>query len=634
LSSAIKIPISQGIVGRTAVSGEIVNIPDAYEDPRFDSSIDIKTGFRTRSILAVPIYNNRGEIAGVTEMINAKNDRGFDDLDIRLMIGFNVFCGIALDNAKLYSASLDLGRQVRNFVDMSANFGERRTIRASLEKILENGCGIVSAKRARIFLLNRSGQLVRLISYGDMFWGGDGFARLVEADGEPLVLCDAEIHGNRNLKASHAAENMKSRALVALQPDEKPRGNSDEETHESLCCLPLKNSEGKCVGVLEFYCERIIESADVKLLDSVAIFAAVAIERCQLQDLVELSEEEREMQQYLQEPERLATDIVPEQLRLSASEKENVFSIAFDSVAWEGIGHVKVVFAIFEKFGLLSTYGIPNERFFRFVTEIRDTYKVVPYHNWRHAVDVLQFVAYELLVAKFDTVLTNFELLALCVACLCHDANHDGFTNVYNVRAETPLGMLFKNHSVMEMHHCAVSIGVLAKAECNIFAGFGPEESKSLWVLIIGLILATDMAKHFDLLKKLTELKDKDEFDMENTEHRLLAMQLILKCGDISNVSRPFELADKWCDVLCEEFFRQGDLESAAGMEYTSPLNDRAHLDKPKSQIGFYSFVCLPLFQAVARICPELEVNVEQVKGNLAVWKLAIERQLLLDTGT
>lgn len=102
-------------------------------------------------------------------------------------------------------------------------------------------------------------------------------------------------------------------------------------------------------------------------------------------------------------------------------------------------------------------------------------------------------------------------------------------------------------------------------------------------------------------------------------------MEVLLKCADISNVSRPFQLADKWCDVLCEEFFRQGDLELASGMQYTSPNNDREHLDKPKSQIGFYSFVCLPLFEAAAEAIPELHVNVKQVQSNLVIWKKEAE---------
>jgi hypothetical protein len=106
-------------------------------------------------------------------------------------------------------------------------------------------------------------------------------------------------------------------------------------------------------------------------------------------------------------------------------------------------------------------------------------------------------------------------------------------------------------------------------------------------------------------------------------------VELVMKCGDISNVSRPFELANKWCDVLCEEFFRQGDLEQATGMEYTNPLNDRSHLDKPKSQIGFYTFVCLPLYQACAKAVPVLICNVQQVESNLAIWKDALAKNAM-----
>ena len=85
-------------------------------------------------------------------------------------------------------------------------------------------------------------------------------------------------------------------------------------------------------------------------------------------------------------------------------------------------------------------------------------------------------------------------------------------------------------------------------------------------------------------------------------------------------MSRPFELADRWCAALCEEFFRQGDLEAARGMKYTSDLNDREHLNKESSQIGFYKSVCLPLYQAVAKVLPYLEINVHQVESNLSAW--------------
>jgi len=241
---------------------------------------------------------------------------------------------------------------------------------------------------------------------------------------------------------------------------------------------------------------------------------------------------------------------------------------------------------------------------------------------------VTQFVSYEIKLAKLDKILSKFELFGITIASICHDANHDGFTNVFNVKAETPLGILFKNQSVMETHHCATSIKIISKEETNVFGNFSPDQYKNMWTLIINLILITDMAKHFDFLKTVNSILDSGPLDIENPDHRLYIMQLVLKCGDVSNVSRPFELADKWCDVLCEEFFRQGDLEMANGMEYTSPLNDREHLDKPKSQIGFYTFVCLPLYQTAAKALPPLQANVDQVQSNLAVWKAAANKQI------
>ena len=225
------------------------------------------------------------------------------------------------------------------------------------------------------------------------------------------------------------------------------------------------------------------------------------------------------------------------------------------------------------------------------------------------------------MLAKADQYLNSDELFIMLTAAICHDANHEGLNNVYNVKAETPLGILFKDTSVMEMHHITVAIPIILRTDINLFGCFDEAESKKMWTLFIRLILATDMAHHFELVKKNQALWDNNEFSWDDPEHRLLAMQLIIKVADISNVSRPFEYADKWCDILNEEFFKQGDLEKSSGIGLTSPLNDREHPDKPKSQIGFYNFICLPLYSTIARIFPEIQVNADSVKSNREVWK-------------
>lgn len=89
-----------GIAGQVARTGEVLNIPDAYSDPRFNRSVDQLTGYRTRSILCMPIFI-RGVLIGVVQMVN-KRSGTFNKEDEEAFETFAVYCGLALHHAKLY----------------------------------------------------------------------------------------------------------------------------------------------------------------------------------------------------------------------------------------------------------------------------------------------------------------------------------------------------------------------------------------------------------------------------------------------------------------------------------------------------------------------------------------------------
>ncbi|NES81795.1 MAG: GAF domain-containing protein [Moorea sp. SIO2B7] len=97
----IRIPSNRGIAGYVASTGQTLNIPDAYKDPRFDSSTDKKTGYLTRNILCMPVFNSGGDLIGVTQLINKKQG-SFTNSDEEFMQAFNIQAGIALENAKLF----------------------------------------------------------------------------------------------------------------------------------------------------------------------------------------------------------------------------------------------------------------------------------------------------------------------------------------------------------------------------------------------------------------------------------------------------------------------------------------------------------------------------------------------------
>ncbi len=83
----IRVPITQGITGHVARTGEIVNIPYCQTDSRFWRKIDQKTGYKTRSLLAAPLKDTNGELIGIIQFLNKTNEEGiFTDRDADLLV--------------------------------------------------------------------------------------------------------------------------------------------------------------------------------------------------------------------------------------------------------------------------------------------------------------------------------------------------------------------------------------------------------------------------------------------------------------------------------------------------------------------------------------------------------------------
>ena len=83
-TTEIRLPLGQGLAGQAALSGETINVPDAYADPRFDRNIDLRTGFRTLNMLVVPVWGSAGKPVGVIQALN-KRDGTFERRDQMLL---------------------------------------------------------------------------------------------------------------------------------------------------------------------------------------------------------------------------------------------------------------------------------------------------------------------------------------------------------------------------------------------------------------------------------------------------------------------------------------------------------------------------------------------------------------------
>jgi putative ABC transport system ATP-binding protein len=93
----IRFPVGTGIAGLVAQSGAAIRIDDAYADPRFNREVDRQTGFRTRSILSLPVKNQRGEVFAVAQLLNRKDGKPFDDEDEQRFAAFIQSIGVILE---------------------------------------------------------------------------------------------------------------------------------------------------------------------------------------------------------------------------------------------------------------------------------------------------------------------------------------------------------------------------------------------------------------------------------------------------------------------------------------------------------------------------------------------------------
>ena len=104
---------------------------------------------------------------------------------------------------------------------------------------------------------------------------------------------------------------------------------------------------------------------------------------------------------------------------------------------------------------------------------------------------------------------------------------------------------------------------------------------------------------------------------------------LVLKAADLGHLARPLRVHKEWVEVLFEEFWALGDREAAAGLD-VNPLHDRLNASGVKlaeSQVGFFTKVGLPLFEALVEVLPSTRCQLDAVRTNLEYWETRLAEE-------
>ncbi len=162
----IRIPSASGIAGAAFREQEVLNIPDAYTDRRFNQAVDKHTGFRTRNILCAPLRNRARQVIGVTQVLN-KCDGEFDTADAALLETLTAQAATALEHAQLFEALEFSRREQSEMLDLMTAVSHELDLDKLLRVIIEGTSRLLGAERGTFFLYDdKSDELWSVVAEG------------------------------------------------------------------------------------------------------------------------------------------------------------------------------------------------------------------------------------------------------------------------------------------------------------------------------------------------------------------------------------------------------------------------------------------------------------------------------------
>lgn len=198
------------------------------------------------------------------------------------------------------------------------------------------------------------------------------------------------------------------------------------------------------------------------------------------------------------------------------------------------------------------------------------------FHNFRHAVDVMQ-AAWQL--AK--RLLTDpLQILLVTLAALGHDVGHPGANNQLLCKYNSPVALHYNQRSVLENLHTDIFTSLLSDYWPQLISR--TSQGRQHMELISEAIMATDMAFHGDYVRQLQESE-------QTVDDPRSLSSLILKAADISNVTRPLIISAQWAALITFEFDDCAliDRYQASGGKHDSGVGGdrRNSLDKSKNSL-------------------------------------------------
>uniref|UniRef100_A0A3B4CSD2 Phosphodiesterase n=1 Tax=Pygocentrus nattereri TaxID=42514 RepID=A0A3B4CSD2_PYGNA len=569
-NSGIRLEWNKGIVGHVAATGQPLNIKNAYEDPRFNAEVDQITGYKTQSILCMPIKNHRDEVVGVAQAINKRcgENSTFTEQDEKDFSSYLAFSGIVLHNAQLYETSQLENRRNQVLLDLaSLIFEEQQSLEVLLRKIAATILSFMQAQECTVFIAD-----------GET---SNAFSSVFHMEYEELAGSmefpnrDGDVSKINYMYAQYVKNTMEPLNIPDVTKDQRfpwTSENPDSRNYhvKSLLCTPIRNGKkDKVIGVCQLVNKMDEATGEIKafnrndeqFLEAFAIFCGLGIQNTQMYETVERAMAKQEVTLEVLSYHASAAEEETRALQVTAAatipsaQSLRLQEFSFSDFDLSDAETTQATIRMFVDLKLVQNFQMKYKNLCQWILSVKKNYrKNVAYHNWRHAFNTSQCMFAILRSGGLQNNLSDLEILALMIATLSHDLDHRGVNNSFIKRSDHPLAQLYC-HSIMEHHHFDQCLMILNSPGSQILSGLSLDEYKTTLKMIEKAILATDLAVY---MKVRGIFRNQIHY---NLPHTAIIKSMLMTACDISAITKPWPVQKRIAELVATEFFEQGDKE-------------------------------------------------------------------------
>ncbi|XP_067084872.1 cGMP-dependent 3',5'-cyclic phosphodiesterase-like isoform X2 [Osmerus mordax] len=615
LDREISFPLTFGRLGRAVDERTSVSLQDVT--PAEHQQLNGTLGFEVRSMLCVPVEcRATSKVVALACAFNKKGAAQHTEADERIVQHCFRYTSSVLTSTLAFQKERRLKFECQALLQVAKNlFTHLDDVSVLLKEIIAEARRLTSAEICSVFLLDRfSQELVAKVFDGGVVIDEEtelripadqGIAGHVATTGQILNITDAYSHP-LFYRAVDASTGFRTRNIL---------------------CFPIKDEHGVVIGVAELVNKTNgpwFTRLDEDLATAFSIYCGISIAHSLLYKKVDEA----------QFRSQLANEMMKYHMKVSEEEVTRLLVLGLQPVAdihpcFSQFTYTPrslpddstplAIMSMFEDMGFINTFKINMRTLARFCLMVKRGYRDPPYHNWMHAFSVSHFCYLLCKNLELSNYLEGIEIFALFVSCMCHDLDHRGTNNSFQVASKSVLAGLYSSEgSVLERHHFAQAIAILNTQGCNIFEKFSRKDYQRMLDLMSDIILATDLAHHLRILNDLKKMADKG-YDISDPQHHNLLLCMMMTSCDLSDQTKDWKTTWKIAGLIYKEFFSQGDLEKAMG-NLPIEMMDREKAYIPQLQIGFMEHIAMPIYKLLQDMFPKSAELYETVASNREQW--------------